>query len=54
MRTWSNDLKNYLLSIQQESEDFLERKLIIVGPEGVGKSLYKFKMVFFSPFLIIV
>lgn len=50
-RQWSSNLREYLSSIHQESEDFLERKLIIVGPEGVGKSsLFLFSSYYFFVF----
>lgn len=40
--SWTSQLREYLQSIYDASKEFLERKILLVGEEGTGKSKLKY------------
>ena len=41
---WTHEFRTYLRSILSQSENFAERRVVLVGQEGVGKSEYAITM----------
>ena len=49
---WTSELKTYLRSILEKSEDFLERKILLVGQEGVGKCMFFLSLLLLLPRMV--